>query len=1472
MLEGLLLGVAGSVTADWLSKGGAWVLSRSPVSKAIGDTVRRYDSIEGRRVREALERWVKGGAFVALLAALKSGERDGIEGRFVDSFREKGGYHEIDPEHVRATQVVRQFVQHLRARLLEAGRLDLLDVHVAEVGRRLEAGQARLSEGQQEILDNQEILLGKQNEMLHRLGDGPSALTDDDLDEAERRLRAASESLLTWPTTTRGVWLDRPELEHLLVRVATEDTSVTLIEGDRGTGKSALLSVFAQRLGASDVTVGAVKADRLPLGLVDADDVIPDVPGGCVRGIRELAARQPVVVVLDQLDALSDVSDVHPGRLNAVLDLIDRLRGAPGVSVVASVRPFERSVDTRLQSSFREVVGLESPSWEAIEPLLTEGGHDTSSMSVALRELLRVPEFLRVYLRVAAPDKAYASWHRLYDDYWQTSVLPAHTDAAELVRVLVERMSEEEALWVPSSLVDAHAKAYDALLRADVLARDGDRVGFRHQALFEFARSRRFTDGTGSLVEYVRKREDGLFVRPVLLAGLTALRSGSPRRYRDALAAFLGGSFRAHIEQLVGEYVAAQEEPTAEELAALLPRLDGPRARQTFAAMRQSAGWFRVLVASGTLAREMRRPPDEALAVLGILGAASKRGDGQAVFDLVRAHWLGAPAYDEYALSALDEMPSWAPEVTRAMMEVAYRFPRAFRHHIVMIGLKGDAAAGFEALRAELDRETEEAFAASEASGNATRAAEPKGELAASAYREQARRSVVREWHQWPEIAGRVGDAPDVFAKTVWAWFEGALLDEPASRDRAFMYRSPLIDSGWDDDETERDRTLLGVATRFLTALGEADEGAYAAAVERLSNDDRMRSHRAVARSFAALAGRYTEPAVAYLLGDPRRLLLSTIRSEVGETVALLRALSPHLTTGQRDALEAQLRAFAPPRPDDEDETRWADVTDRARLRLMRGMEDPSDAFGEERQAAEETYPDLPDEAVRMTGFAAVRPPVPSPRLAELGAEEWTETMDRVLGGEAAALAEAHHEDDVPPPHLGGVEQQASAFGEAATAAPGEAWEVLDQLADVRYEPFVTELIGGIASSKEEAAVALRPLLPERVARFDAAGFASPSFRYRSSDALARVRGGLDVETLARLESWFWEADVSTVEVSDPTGDRVQPLLFGNAPLILGGGKGHMLEAMAAGCFYRPEPAFPWWTAFIGRLAEAEPHERTAATAIRLSGDLFHRSNPDHARATEALAALVRACPEAVTRPEGLIGLSQVLRHLDPPEAALDLADLVRGLAWDGAEQAYGEMMIALHVGTHRDASAARIREGTQQGDDTLLGMAFGAAALWVQAKSERPLLLEVLEAATASDDEHAAGAAHRAVQSFALGSPPRAWVPEDEALIRAILASDPALRTAFEGVLAAAADRIRLAPDLAHEAATAVVSGVERGVFDRWQRARLAEPLLQIALTLHRFPGHREHGLALFESVYTLGLGAARAAIQTLDRNPFRS
>ena len=119
----------------------------------------------------------------------------------------------------------------------------------------------------------------------------------------------------------------------------------------------------------------------------------------------------------------------------------------------------------------------------------------------------------------------------------------------ELLERLAARMSEDEELWLPSSVADGHPAARDALQAADILVQgtDSRTLGFRHQTYYDHTLARAFARGTVSLADHVLARQHGLFVRPVLLNGLGMLRETARAEYHRDLRTLLAANPREHI-------------------------------------------------------------------------------------------------------------------------------------------------------------------------------------------------------------------------------------------------------------------------------------------------------------------------------------------------------------------------------------------------------------------------------------------------------------------------------------------------------------------------------------------------------------------------------------------------------------------------------------------------------------------------------------------------------------------------------------------------------------------------------------------------------------------------------------------------------------------------------------------------------------------------------------------------------------
>src|SRR5690606_9104719 len=104
----------------------------------------------------------------------------------------------------------------------------------------------------------------------------------------------------------------------------------------------------------------------------------------------------PVVVLIDQLDAVSEVMDRSSERMRLLLQIAQHFQDrkrieqvAPPVHILVSSRPFEADYDARFQSLGAEVVQLALPSHEQVHALLQRLGISAGEIPQALGETLR---------------------------------------------------------------------------------------------------------------------------------------------------------------------------------------------------------------------------------------------------------------------------------------------------------------------------------------------------------------------------------------------------------------------------------------------------------------------------------------------------------------------------------------------------------------------------------------------------------------------------------------------------------------------------------------------------------------------------------------------------------------------------------------------------------------------------------------------------------------------------------------------------------------------------------------------------------------------------------------------------------------------------------------------------------------------------------------------------------------------------
>lgn len=273
----------------------------------------------------------------------------------------------------------------------------------------------------------------------------------------------------------------------------------------------------------------AVVADQLSEAVAtrDALTAFCDLSRDVLDCVRVVARSTKVVLLIDQLDALSELMDLKTDRLTLLLRLINDMKYTQNVHVVCSCRTFERQYDRRLNTIQAEDMVLALPSWDAAAAILAQHGVAAGTWPESFQEMLRVPQYLKLFLRHLVAQGRPRSSRRIRRC---SNTCGANRDRPEV-----------------EYLVSTGILQYDASRRL---------ISFTHQTLFDLTHARAFVADGQSLARYALARQTGLFVRPKLWSALHYLRGANAEIYKHELQTiWQAEQLRPHLRMLLIDFV-----------------------------------------------------------------------------------------------------------------------------------------------------------------------------------------------------------------------------------------------------------------------------------------------------------------------------------------------------------------------------------------------------------------------------------------------------------------------------------------------------------------------------------------------------------------------------------------------------------------------------------------------------------------------------------------------------------------------------------------------------------------------------------------------------------------------------------------------------------------------------------------------------------------------------------------------------
>lgn len=374
--------------------------------------------------------------------------------------------------------------------------------------------------------------------------------------------------------------------EWIEQKAPTEKSSrLALLYGKAGIGKSIVMHDLLEKLQSKDdYLVLGLKSDQVEF--VDTDELRRKIhleqPIEVV--VKEMAQKyKRVVLLIDQIDALSLSLSSNRTPLRSLLKMISQVQHVPNVRVVISCRPYDLEYDPLLDNlRIKNKWELKELSKEQVLQTLKDNQCDerlSDNLLIFLGNPLHLYLFLKVkpYEQLTDPLSTDLLYHQLWRKFVNDGSI-RRVDKDQLLSLLdslVNTMYKRQELSVN---IRGFETDYDAELRylftnGFLIITQNGHVQFFHQTLFDYVYARRFTEKGYDLLEVLKRQHQGLFSRAAVKSILIFQREQKPSDYIHILEQLLYAKskdgknmYRFHLKSLALSNIAYFESPLQEEL------------------------------------------------------------------------------------------------------------------------------------------------------------------------------------------------------------------------------------------------------------------------------------------------------------------------------------------------------------------------------------------------------------------------------------------------------------------------------------------------------------------------------------------------------------------------------------------------------------------------------------------------------------------------------------------------------------------------------------------------------------------------------------------------------------------------------------------------------------------------------------------------------------------------------------------
>lgn len=444
------------------------------------------------------------------------------------------------------------------------------------------------------------------------------------------------------PIGIGGEVVPSAEVEVILDELDGSSSRTVMVSGRAGVGKTAVISQTLERIQGRDWPMLAMRVDRLDPSTTTIElGSTLGLPASPVSVLAAIADGRDCLLVIDQVDAVSQASGRNPEFFDCISAMLDQAQAYDNIKVLTACRKFDIDNAPRIRDLTREggiakEIPVEQFDEKTVRALTNKLGIDPRTLSQKQIDLLRLPIHLRL-LEETLPEgdgnsTGFQTPKDLFDRFWSYKLKVIHrsADPSRVEGVLyriVKNMTERQALSVPAGLLDEYEDALSVMVSENVLVKDGQRISFFHESFFDYIFARRMvSDPNFDLVSFILEQKQSLFIRSQVRQVLLHLRDISTQDCSRNLEAILtNDEIRPHLKTIVLSLLGTFDDPTEEEWDVVQLLVGTELEGHVCAAIRDSTGWFDLLDSLGAIEQWLQSDDERTInQVLWLLTSVQK--------------------------------------------------------------------------------------------------------------------------------------------------------------------------------------------------------------------------------------------------------------------------------------------------------------------------------------------------------------------------------------------------------------------------------------------------------------------------------------------------------------------------------------------------------------------------------------------------------------------------------------------------------------------------------------------------------------------------------------------------------------------------------------------------------------------------------------------------------------------------------